>query len=225
MKGNISMVKVLLKIPEVNVNAQDTHGATALCLARGKQVKRLLLACDGVDVNATGLGQTGALHHAVTEADLSMARILLQHAELDPNQTDDHGWTPLYHATGHGNLAMVELLLARADIDVNKSAPPPLFVAARDGHVQIFHRLIRVEGVDILKGWWGDLPLDISVANNHRNIATVLMKQHIKEDPSLAASYLDRALTTARRWGHTDLIRALLAIRSSNSGAKSHLQP
>ncbi|KAJ5419448.1 uncharacterized protein N7487_002998 [Penicillium crustosum] len=214
MKGNISMVKLLLRIPQVNINAQDIYGSTALCLARGKQVKRLLLACDGVDVNATGLHQTGALHHAVTEADLSTTRILLQHAELDPNQTDDMGWTPLYHATDSGNLAMVELLLTRADIDVNKSAPPPLFVAARYGHVQIFDRLIKMEGVNIHNGWCGTLPLDVSIARNHCHIVTVLIRQHVKENPNLTTTWFDRALATARQWGHTDLVRVLLAIQS-----------
>jgi ankyrin repeat protein len=225
-QGNISMVKVLLQIPEVDVNAKDTYGASALCIAAKSEIRQLILACDGVDVNAIwGPHQKGALHYAVKDADYPTVRALIQHAELDLNQIDELGWTPLYYATDNGDVAMVELLLTRADIDINESVPPPLFVAARDGHVQIFDRLIRMEGVDLDKGWCYESPLDASTDNNHCYIVTVLIEQLIKQNPGLSASwFFDRALTRARQRRHTYLVRVLLDLQSSRKSARSHLQ-
>jgi ankyrin repeat protein len=222
--GNILMVELLLRITEVNPNARDADGATALCLAQDKQVKQLILARGGVDVNAVGQHQTGALHHAVKEADFSTARILLQHAELNPNQTDEMDWTPLCHATHNGDLAMVELLLTRADIDVNNSTPSPLFIAARDGYIQILNRLIRVQGVNLHKGWCGESPLEVSANKNHCEIVRVLLEQHRKQDPSVSTRLFIRALSIAMKRGHSDLIRLLLDTQSSNKTARSHLQ-
>jgi ankyrin repeat protein len=225
-KGNISMVKVLLRIPKVDVNAKDIDGASALCIAQESEVRQLILACDGVDVNAIeGVFQRGVLHNAVKEADFPTVRALIQHTELNLNQIDWEGRTPLYYATCKGNLAMVELLLTRADIDINKSVPSPLFAAARQGHIHIFDRLIRIEGVNLDKGWWGESPLDVSTGNNHCYIVTVLIEQLIKQNPDISANwFFNIALTIARRRGHTDLVGVLLDLQSSRKSDRNHLQ-
>ncbi|KAJ5318616.1 hypothetical protein N7476_005036 [Penicillium atrosanguineum] len=221
--GNILMVEMLLRMKEVELNAKDIDGATALCLARDKQIIQLILAQDGVDVNAVGLTDTGALHHAVEDADFLTARILLQHVELNLNQMDHMEWTPLCHATFNGDLAMVELLLSRADIDVNKSNPSPLFIAARDGHVHIFNRLFRVQGVSLHQTWCGESPLEVIASRNRCEFVKILVEQHRKQDPGVSTSCVARALEVAKQWGHSDLIRLLLDISPSNGSARSHL--
>lgn len=142
--GNILIVEILLRIPEVNLNARDIDSVTALCLAQDKQVIRLILTQDGVDVNAVRLKKIGALYYAVRDTDFSIARTLLQHAKLNPNQIDNIDQTPLCYATYNRDLAIVELLLTREDININKSSPSLLFIAARDGYIYILNRLVRV---------------------------------------------------------------------------------
>jgi ankyrin repeat protein len=97
-----------------------------------------------VDVNASGLDGTTALHWAVRADDLETAELLLR-AGANAGAKDRYGVTPLYLASVNGNAGMIRKLLdAGADPNsIDPSEETALMTAARTGKPEALKVLIE----------------------------------------------------------------------------------
>ncbi len=126
--GNRDAVAFLLA-RDAPVDAENHNGHTALALcaecssADARALIAQLLLARGADANAPAGHHGGtALHRAVVNGDLALARALLE-SGADPNRQDWSGKTPLHHAAAK-NRRLVELVLAFA---------PDLALQSREG--------------------------------------------------------------------------------------------
>ena len=112
---NVDIVEYLLSL-EVNINAQNIDGETALALAAAAGTVEVvsILIDNGADVNARNINGKTALGIASTvindlDAHVEVARVLINNG-ADVNVKDKHGLTPLKNAIQIGNEELAELL-------------------------------------------------------------------------------------------------------------------
>ena len=122
-KGHLAVVRHLLTVPGINVNARSRTGNTALMHAARKghiDVVRQLLAVPGINVNARSRTGNTALMHAARKGHIDVVRQLLAVPGINVNaREDEEGNTALLYAAWSGHLAVVAELLAAPGIDVN----------------------------------------------------------------------------------------------------------
>ena len=129
--GYVQLVRLLIRICGVDVNAVDAFYHTALHFAAEEghaDVVRVLLE-NGADVNAVERQEHTALHLAVEEGHLEVTKVLTQNG-ADVNALDgERCWTPLQLAVIRDHFDVVKLLLRKgADVKtVDKGKRSPLF--------------------------------------------------------------------------------------------------
>ena len=119
--------RVLEDDENIDINAQDNSGATALHYAiRGYDVEEkhlrtieMLLQREDLNVNlGDKLGLT-ALHYAVMGEHIDLVEMLLKRRDLNVNPRDERGKTPLHYAISKGDSRIVDALLDHKDILVH----------------------------------------------------------------------------------------------------------
>jgi ankyrin repeat protein len=108
---SLKVARVLLARPEVDVNALNQAGESALMMSalKGDLAGAELLLDRGAKVNQSGWTP---LHYAATGPEPKMVKLLLDRgAEI--NAESPNGTTPLMMAAQYGSEESVELLLAR----------------------------------------------------------------------------------------------------------------
>ena len=115
-------MELLLSRPEVDVNAKDNEGKTALRWAlNSSQVSavELLLGRPGAgDLNEVDNEGNTALHRGIRYSS-KLAEFLVRRPEVDVNKVNNEGKTPLHVAIKIGLSEFVEILLSRPDVEVN----------------------------------------------------------------------------------------------------------
>ncbi|KAF9972683.1 hypothetical protein BGZ73_004172 [Actinomortierella ambigua] len=103
----------------MNPTSTTPSFAGPLFARRGSSVVSNTALATNIDVNVRDeLGLTPLLH-AVTNNNLQMVKLLLEHPKIDVNLKDlESGWTPLHRALYQGHLRIALALLAHKDIDV-----------------------------------------------------------------------------------------------------------
>lgn len=221
--GEEEEVKNILQNSEIDINAKDFHGHTALYQARGNhhgQVVRLLcpqakgcvpildsamvgdeqavetLINEGVDVNANDgiLGNTALIWTAVFGYD-KIANILLQKSEIDINAKDHLGRTALIWAAINGNEKLANILLQHSEIDVNAKYDEKF-------------------GIDE-----GRNALMMAIYKGHENVAKLLAENSATDVNAKSDSGMT-ALMWAARKGQTDVAKILLENPSVEVNAK-----
>lgn len=137
---SMKVVELLLKQPEIKLEARAQNGDTALMLAAylGNRAAVTQLLDAGAEVNQTGWA---ALHYAAINGDVKIIALLLEHAAyidaISPNKT-----TPLMMAVRSGKLAAVQLLLDEgADLGLINS----MNLSALDFAIQLEQKEIAAE--------------------------------------------------------------------------------
>ncbi|KAJ5288084.1 hypothetical protein N7478_003770 [Penicillium angulare] len=182
------IVKQLLEVPNIDLNARDNNGSTPLSLTNNSRIRLRFLLEKRIDVNDDGVYRSSALHRAIEQKDVASVSLLLAEPRLNPNVYDDMGWTPLCQAAYHGDLQMVDLLLGRADVEVNTPMCPPLFYAAREAHLAVVKRLIKVESIIVDVKFCGQSPIQAAVQSGHAEIVRVLgRKQRLMQSDMRSA--------------------------------------
>ena len=113
------------------------------------------------DVNATEADGTTALHYAVHQDDVELARRLIR-AGARVNTKNEFGATPMAEAAIIGNATMLGLLLeAGADVEsANADGQTALMVVARSGRVEAARLLLsRGANVNAVEKWRGQTAL------------------------------------------------------------------
>ena len=118
--GNFRKVKKLINKKNVDINAVDKEGRTALHLAVAfsrMDVVELLVEKGAIKEKRNYLGWT-PLHVAVAFEEVDIARFLLEKG-VNTEKRNNIGWTPLHAAVGDKNIDMIKLFIEKgAPMDV-----------------------------------------------------------------------------------------------------------
>ena len=142
--GEQQEVKVLLD-QGADINAKDSEGNTALCIAAFERHQELamFLIDQGADVNVKGVQEMTPLFWAAAHGLPALAKRLLASGDIDVNVKNYIKWTPLHIAAFHGRTGIVQLLITQgADVNAkNNGEKTPLDLAKRRGHTEIVELL------------------------------------------------------------------------------------
>ena len=98
-RNNIEIVKILLKIPGIDVNLADDDGETPIMLAIygcNVEIVKLLLAVPGININWKNKnGDTPIMLAIEQTCNAEIVKLLLQVPGIDVNKSDDNGTTAI----------------------------------------------------------------------------------------------------------------------------------
>lgn len=146
-RGKTEILKTLVTMPSIDINAHDEYGATALILAAANghlETTKTLLATPNSDINAKDSNGGTALMWAAVYKRLEVIKTLLAVPNIDINAQDKNGHTALIFAATKGNLEAVQILLTIPNIDINalnKDGHTALISAASIGYSEIIKTL------------------------------------------------------------------------------------
>lgn len=149
--NRVKLVKLLLKIPHININHKKSDGNTALgaaCCLGYTKVVRLLLHSKTIDVNIKNDDNISPLMYAAFKGYADIVDLLLKDPRILINLQGKHGSTALYIATQRGHYAVVDRLLkAKADTSIKAfdNCNLPMDAAIHYGHTDIVNLLLRHE--------------------------------------------------------------------------------
>ncbi|KAL4958860.1 ankyrin repeat domain-containing protein [Aspergillus stella-maris] len=119
--GSESVVRVLLSVPEINLNARNHNQETALWCAANKgktAVVEGLLKEENIELDchdaACGLTPLAA---ATMNGHTMITRRLRDTGKVDINKQDKLGWTPAFHALWYKRYDILRDLLAESALD------------------------------------------------------------------------------------------------------------
>jgi ankyrin repeat protein len=144
--GQREAVLAAITSPDIDVNAADPDGSTALLWATYKVDHELVRALlkSGAKANVTNHYGSTPLTEAVKLADLDLVSILLA-AHADPNSPNQDNQTALMLASNLGSLKIAELLIRRgANVNAVESfrGQTALMWAAGESHPEIVDLLL-----------------------------------------------------------------------------------
>jgi ankyrin repeat protein len=120
--NKIEILKLLLKLPDINVNIQDKYKENILhsaCEENNIKIVKLLLAHPNIDVNIKNKYERTPLYIACRYNNIELAKLLLTHSNIDVNVKDVDGDTPLYYACKNNQIDIVKLLLEHPKIKID----------------------------------------------------------------------------------------------------------
>ena len=198
--GYVTILKLLMKHPELQINTQDDSGRTALFHAaqRGQtEAVRELLGFYKTLVNTFDQEtNTTPLMIAVIRGFNEIVKLLLRHRNIDINaisnnifrvklglsgknqvQTNMRAST-LSVAASFGNSEAVKLLLDEPQIKVNNKGMLPLSAAATNGHIEVVKILLRNPEVDpnAIVNPCRDTALMMAARGGHHQVVSELLK-------------------------------------------------
>ncbi|WEW59218.1 hypothetical protein PRK78_004687 [Emydomyces testavorans] len=162
----------------VDVNSQDSHGATALHVASKQGHTKVveLLLNEGTDIDIQNESGETALYWAARNGqEETVGLLLLNGAKVLP---DNEGWNALSWAIVGGHIEVVKVLLDQsADLDVQHDGRhKALYLAAEEGHDKIVQVLLD-NGVDVnAQDHLKSTALDFAVAAGHETAVRALLR-------------------------------------------------
>jgi ankyrin repeat protein len=224
--GSMALAHRLLKLPDVDVNARDLRGRTALMLLALKGGDASVCAAllqQGATAAQLAHGGVGALLLACQEGHAAMAELLLDGgADLNARTSDEHELTPLVMAVLHRRTACITLLLRRgADANIAwLRGLSVLGVAVRIGCVESVRQLLAAKASADGSGSGEDAvvpPLVATSACGNSELVDALL--------DAGADVHNTALHNAARGGFVGVVRALLAFGAAVDWASPSAKP
>lgn len=195
LNGHENIVKLLLQIPGINVNAQYVHGDTPLRLAfeNGKEnILKLLLQIPGIKFQANQDNET-SLVDACSSGKENIVKLLLKVPGININdQNNQSGKTALIRAASGGYENIVKLLLQVRGVNVNardrSHGCTALMDASCHGHENVVKLLLKVPGIDVNAKTFmrGKTALVFACQEAHENVVKLLL-----QEPSLSINAQD----------------------------------
>jgi ankyrin repeat protein len=172
--GGCFVLALLLSAKSVALASSDIADAV---MNRNKDAVRSLLQ-KKVDVNATQVDGTTALHWAVRQDDVQTADLLIR-AGANVSAANREGIMPMQLAATNGNAAMIEKLIkagADPNAPLSKFKDTALMMAARTGKIDAIRVLLdNGAQVNTVETWGGTTPLMWAVSERHLDAAKSLI--------------------------------------------------
>lgn len=161
------------------VNGGDNRGLDLLAAIKAGDHQSAQLLLDGIsNADASEPDGTTALHYAVLNSDIELARDLLG-KKANVNVRSRYGITPIYLAAQNGNAEILALLL-QAGANANElyhEGETVLHTAARTGDYKSVELLLKAgANVDARENWHGQTPLMWAMAQKHADLLPLLLK-------------------------------------------------
>jgi len=119
--GSIENIKLLVKIPDADINFINRDGSTPLFYAiKCKQYEVIELLIKNKKVNVNYVNQEGftPLLYSAKFGDIDVVKILLKNTDININFINKDGYTPLMFAAKYGRFEVVKLLTKDKRIDL-----------------------------------------------------------------------------------------------------------
>ncbi len=186
---------------------------------RDKTSVRALLRT-GVDVNATQVDGTTALHWATYHDDAETVALLIK-AGAKPNAVNRYGMPPLAQACTNGSTAVAKLLLdAGADANATlKGGETALMLAARSGNIAVVKALLSHGAKLEARERLGQTALMWAAAEGNTVVVNALIEAGADKNAKTDSGFTPFFFSV--REGHLDTVRAFLA---SGTDVKAMMQ-
>ena len=180
--GREETVRLLLAVPQIKIDACKNDGATPLFCAAQNNFPAIveLLILRGANVNLALDDSTPPLCSVAKHGNVEVARLLLQHSEIQINQTTKNGVTALSIASQKGHKEIVKMLLRKgADPNIaNKAGVTALQLGCVRGHTATVEMLLHA-GADMKAAVTvGETekytPYGLAQLGGHRGIMSIL---------------------------------------------------
>jgi ankyrin repeat protein len=226
-RGHVSMARVLLQHFNPSVNCMDSKGRNAIWYAVAccdEELVRFLLKMQS-DIWMMDGRQTTTLSLAISNRNLRIIQLLLDHSQAHPSQprlVDIHaGDHPLCLAVQAGLKEIAHTLIKYgADLHVTDRYGQPLFhQAASNGHDDVIQLLLS-HGVDVNSTDPGDrTALHFAAFYGHKSTSKILLST---PGFDIAASDSEGAtpLCAAARGNHRSVALQILAEEPANVNAR-----
>lgn len=228
-EGETEFVRMLLRIPNMNVNIRNGARMTPLhCAARMGHidVARALLEAANIDANLKdGDGYT-PLHTALRNRNEELALMLIATPSVDvcDADSDEEHMTPLHHAAERGQNTVVKALLRAPRINVNvasRTGERPLHYAATNGHIDVAKTLLAVPTIDAnIAANEGVTPLMCAASDGHTEMVKLLLDvPNVRSNINTIGALGETALHKAVFSNHEDTVEFLLSMQGINVNA------
>ena len=161
----------------IDINSQDSYGATALQLAakHGHKSVVWLLLKNGANVNTENKSGETALHWAARNGHTTIVELLLMN-RANVMTKDNEGWSALDWAVVGGENDVVKVLLEHG-VDAEKDGRnKALCLAAEEGH-EVTVQMLLDNGANVnAKDWLGSTALDWAAPGGHEMTVRVLLQ-------------------------------------------------
>ncbi|KAL8825434.1 MAG: hypothetical protein Q9170_007792 [Blastenia crenularia] len=190
----------------LDVNCQDSHGATALQIAtkHGHESSVRLLLKNAASIHTENQNGQTALYWAARNGHNTIVRLLLM-SGANVLIRDTEGWSALDWAVIGGKSNMVKDLLEHGVDAESDGRNKALYLAAENGHEDTVQMLLD-NGADVnASDWIGSTALDWAVPGGHERTVRVLLQNGCN------LKSRDAYENTALHWAvHHELIARLL---------------
>ncbi|KAH8430205.1 ankyrin repeat domain-containing protein [Aspergillus melleus] len=166
--GCLHILQILLSDFDIDINAQDADGFTALIYAAAEGHESIVreLLSHSLDINRRDHRGRTALWWATNNGHEWAARCLLARSGIRVDAIGEDGSTSLHHAVRWGSATLINLLLTHRDINVNVSddyGRTPLWWAAYHGNGRAVEYLLHDSGAKVdIQDRWQQGPLEVA---------------------------------------------------------------
>jgi ankyrin repeat protein len=175
--GRTEILQLLFEKTDVNINAMNQRGDTALSRAAAAghaKTVEYLLQLDGIEKNPRNDYGGTPLYGAVYNGYLGVIRTLLADDDVEYNTQTNHGESPLSAALTGVYIDIANMLLDKEDIDVS-------FVDDK-GYTALMTALCFIEDIDLIKKILEKDNLDPDVVNEVGNNALMVAAMYNSDE-------------------------------------------
>lgn len=219
--GETDMIRRFLQVPNINVNQVTSHLDSPLYVAVAfghAEIVELLLDAKAdlnSDIEHSPLGTAVNNNHA------DVVEVLLKQENIEMDELDEYDRPPCAIAAINGNLNILKLLAPKTKkLQDPKDECSPLFLAAKNGHLDCVEYLITLPDVKINWPGYNNLrshkysgftPVMIAAYKGHFDIVCLLLKKGantkgLKNDILYKINFFSEALNSNNITRQLDVI-------------------
>ena len=175
-------LQVLLKSPNLDINACDNQGKSVLYHAcEGGSVTCVKMLIEkGADVNKCANDGKGLATVAVITDNFDLLQYLSTVESVDIVMPDKREWTPVHFAAQLGNRRMLEFFLEKKPDSIYKAnlqERAPLSIAAAWGRLDSLHFFSKIRDIDYsIPDIDYNTPLHLAIMNGHEEFVEALLQ-------------------------------------------------